>query len=263
VKHGLLLAPFGDLADPRLLAEVAVEAERAGFDGVFVWDHMMRGTTDRAVADPWIALAAVAARTRRVRLGPLVTPLARRRPQKVARETVTLDHLSGGRLVLGVGLGVNTGGELSRFGEEDDDRRRGDLLDEALDLLCGLWSGEPVSHHGPRYRADGVTFRPRPLQLPRIPVWVAARAGARRPVRRAARFDGICPETDLDDLARMLELIHAERGSLNGFDVVAKGRPGADPGPWRQAGATWFLTSTGEFATATEVAAVATAGPPR
>jgi alkanesulfonate monooxygenase SsuD/methylene tetrahydromethanopterin reductase-like flavin-dependent oxidoreductase (luciferase family) len=138
VKHGLFVAPFGELADPGLPSDVAVEAEWGGFGGVFLWDHMMRGATDRPVADPGIAPAAIAARTTRIRLGPLVTPLARRRPQKVARETVTLDVRSGGRLVLGVGLGVNTGGELSRFGEEDDDRRRGGMLDEALELLCDL-----------------------------------------------------------------------------------------------------------------------------
>ena len=181
MRHGLSLAPFGQLADPRVVAALAADAERAGFDGVFLWDHMYRADPFRPVADPWIALAAVAAATDRIRLGPLVTPVARRRPQKLARETTTLDHLSGGRLIVGVGLGVNTGGELTRFAEEDDDRIRGDRLDEGLDLLSRLWSGEEVSHHGPHFTADAVRFLPRPVQEPRIPIWVAAPTGRGRP----------------------------------------------------------------------------------
>src|SRR5436305_1185984 len=146
MRHGLSLAPFGELADPRAVAGLASDAERAGFDGFFLWDHMYRpGPPFRPVADPWIVLAAVATATERMRIGPLVTPVARRRPQKLARETTNLDQLSGGRLVLGVGLGVNTGGELTRFGEEDDARARGDRLDEGLELLCRLWSGEAVT----------------------------------------------------------------------------------------------------------------------
>src|SRR5947209_3268462 len=107
MHHGISLAPFGEMADPWELADAALAAERAGFDGFFVWDHMLRAGPARPMADPWVALAAVAARTETIRIGTLVTPLARRRPQKLARETVTLDQLSRGRLILGVGLGVN------------------------------------------------------------------------------------------------------------------------------------------------------------
>jgi alkanesulfonate monooxygenase SsuD/methylene tetrahydromethanopterin reductase-like flavin-dependent oxidoreductase (luciferase family) len=263
MRHGLSLAPFGDLADPRALAEVAAAAEAAGFDGVFVWDHILRAGPPRPMADPWIALAAVAAATRTIRLGTLVTPLARRRPQKLARETATLDVLSGGRLVLGVGLGVNTGGELTRFGEEEDDRRRGDLLDEGLELLCRLWSGEEVVHRGAAYTADGVRFLPRPVQRPRIPIWVAAPTGRPRPVRRAARYDGICTDAGAAEATALLDRIRAERGRLDGFDVVASGRPGDDPGGWERAGATWWITALPDPVERGELERVLAAGPPR
>ncbi|HSD80991.1 MAG TPA: LLM class flavin-dependent oxidoreductase, partial [Solirubrobacteraceae bacterium] len=165
-RRGIFLAPFGELADPRRVAALAARAEARGWDGFFVWDHIAYDPPVRAVADPWIVLAAVAGATERVRLGPLVTPLARRRVQKLARETATLDLLSGGRLVLGAGLGGDRGGELSAWGEERDPRLRARLLDAGLGRLAELWSGE---------------FEPRPLQRPRIPVWIAVRWPNRRP----------------------------------------------------------------------------------
>jgi alkanesulfonate monooxygenase SsuD/methylene tetrahydromethanopterin reductase-like flavin-dependent oxidoreductase (luciferase family) len=241
MRHGLMLAPFGEVADPRVIADLAADAERAGFDGFFVWDHMYRAEPFRPVADPWIALAAIAAATEVIRLGPMVTPVARRRPQKLARETTTLDHLSGGRLVLGAGLGVNTGGELTRFGEEDDARLRGDRLDEGLELLCRLWSGDEVTHHGRYFTADGVRFEPRPLQTPRIPIWVAAPSGKPRPLRRAARYDGICTDLGPAEAPGLLERLRSERGDLDGFDVVVMGEPGTDWSGWERAGATWWI----------------------
>ncbi|MGH9092710.1 MAG: LLM class flavin-dependent oxidoreductase, partial [Acidimicrobiales bacterium] len=196
MRHGLFFPPFGELAEPARVVEVAVAAEEAGWDGVFLWDHMIRPAGQpQELADVWIVMAAVAAATRRIRFGPMVTPLARRRPQKVAREAVTLDRLSQGRLVLGVGLGVDSGGELGRFGEEVDERARAARLDEALDLVLDLWSGRRVDHHGPCFTADDVRFLPTPVQSPRIPVWAAARGEPLRagPLRRAARLDGIFP----------------------------------------------------------------------
>ena len=261
MRHGLSLAPFGQLADPRVVAALAADAERAGFDGVFLWDHMYRADPFRPVADPWIALGAVGAATDRIRLGPLVTPVARRRPQKLARETTTLDHLSGGRLILGVGLGVNTGGELTRFAEEDDDRIRGDWLDEGLDLLSRLWSGEEVSHHGPHFTADAVRFLPRPLQEPRIPIWVAAPTGRGRPVRRAARYDGICTDATPAEGPALLDRIRRERGSIDGFDIVVAGPPGTDPGGWKRAGATWWIIDFPDPVDPETVAAVIADGP--
>ena len=208
MRHAVNLPPFGPYADPAVVVDLAVAAEEGGWDGIFLWDHIVRTHEPHrlAAADPWILLAAIAAATERIRLGPMVTPLARRRPQKVARETVTLDHLSGGRLTFGVGLGVNTDGELRRFGETVDDKARAAEYDEALQLLLALWSGDEVDHHGPHFTAECVRFVPRPIQQPRIPVWGAARGGAVRPVRRAARLDGLFPvTTDLDQLAAMLE----------------------------------------------------------
>lgn len=146
------------------------------------------------MADPWITLAAIAAATEEVMLGPMVTPLARRRPVKVARETATLDRLSGGRLILGVGLGGDQfAAEFSKTGEQVDDRARGEMLDEALAILMAAWPGEPVNHRGRHYLVDDVQFLPRPVQRPRIPVWAAAFPGNVKPLRRAARYDGLFP----------------------------------------------------------------------
>ena len=186
-----------EYADPHVLVELAVAAEAAGWDGVFLWDHIAR-EEDPAIpaTDPWIALAAIAARTQRVRLGMMVTPLPRRRPWKVARETVALDVLSGGRFTLGVGLGGGAQNEFAAFGEEVDARGRADLLDEGLAILEGLWSGAPFSHEGERMTVRDAQFLPRPVQEPRIPVWVAGRWPNRRPFRRAARWDGMFPIFD-------------------------------------------------------------------
>ena len=169
MRHGLYVAPFGELSDVRVLAAVAREAEASGWDGFFVWDHVM--TFDGLeVADPWIALTAVALATERVRLGAMVTPLARRRPWDVARQVAVLDRLSGGRLVFGAGLGGDSRRELSAFGEERDPRARAALLDEALDLVVDLWRGEPVTRAGGAFALDEAVVRPTPLQQPRPPV---------------------------------------------------------------------------------------------
>jgi alkanesulfonate monooxygenase SsuD/methylene tetrahydromethanopterin reductase-like flavin-dependent oxidoreductase (luciferase family) len=251
VRRAIYLAPFGELADPRAVADVALAAEEAGFDGVFVWDHVWRPEHRvDAVGDAWITCAAIAAATHRVRLGPMVVPLSRRRPQRVARESVALDRWSGGRLTLGIGLGVDTDGELARFGEETDERVRGDRLDEALEVLLRLWSGEPVRHRGRHFRADDVRFLPTPSQSPRPPVWGAARGGAPpRPLRRAARLDGLFPVgATPDQLIAMLDVVRDARGSLDGFDVAVPLRD-EDPAALEAAGATWLLTALAETAT--------------
>src|SRR5919201_6488707 len=194
MRSGLFLPLFDPLADPAVVARLSAEAEEAGWHGVFVWDNLRYVEPVVEVADPWITLAAMATATERIRLGPMVTPLARRRPAKVARETATLDRLSGGRLTLGVGLGSDRfAGEYSITGEELDDRRRAQMLDESLEILTAAWSGEPVHHHGEHYSIDGVRFLPRPVQRPRVPVWVAGYPGRQKPLRRAARYDGFFP----------------------------------------------------------------------
>lgn len=164
MRSGLFLPPFDALADPAIVARLSAEAEDAGWDGVFIWDHVRWREPVAAIADPWITLAAMATATERIRLGPMVTPLARRRPVKVARETATLDGLSGGRLTLGVGLGNDEfGSEYSMTGGELDVKRRARMLDEALAILTAAWSGEPVDHHGEFYTVDGMRFLPRPV----------------------------------------------------------------------------------------------------
>ena len=274
VRHALFVAPFGELADPAVVLDLAVTAEARGWDGLFLWDHVLRPVTDpQDIADPWILLAAVATVTTTIRIGPMVTPVVRRRPQKLAREAVTLDHLSGGRLTLGLGLGVDSGRELSAFGETVDARERGDVLDEGTELLCALWSGERVVHHGTRFTADDVAFLPRPVQRPRIPLWFAARGDARRPVRRAARYDGLFPiEMDRHALARALDLVAAERGDLDGFDVAARVVPGPGPADARTEagvplaelaalGVTWAFHAFGASERAADVLEYAAAGP--
>jgi alkanesulfonate monooxygenase SsuD/methylene tetrahydromethanopterin reductase-like flavin-dependent oxidoreductase (luciferase family) len=263
VRHALFLPPFGELAEPRVLCDLAVAAEGSGWDGFFLWDHMRRPPHDPAeVADPWVCLSAVAAVTSKLRLGPMITPLARRRPQKVARETTTLDHLSGGRLVLGVGLGVDTDGELRRFAEETDPTRRADMLDEALDVLCALWSGEEVTHQGAHYSVEAVRFLPRPVQQPRVPVWLAARPGSARPLRRAARYDGLFPiEPDPDELARMVDVVVDARGDLDGFDIAVLDRKGVDLEGLARHGATWAMREVLPGARLADVSRLAAAGP--
>jgi alkanesulfonate monooxygenase SsuD/methylene tetrahydromethanopterin reductase-like flavin-dependent oxidoreductase (luciferase family) len=175
----------------------------------------------------------------------MVTPITRRRPIKLARETITLDHLSKGRLTLGLGLGVDSSRELSGFGEIVDARQRGQRLDEGADLLAAFWSGEQVDFHGEHFVADAVTVLPRPVQRPRIPMWFAARGEARRPVRRAARFDGLIPiEVDERGLSEMVAVVVEERGSLAGFDIAGRPTSPSQYAAFREIGATWSFIET-------------------
>jgi alkanesulfonate monooxygenase SsuD/methylene tetrahydromethanopterin reductase-like flavin-dependent oxidoreductase (luciferase family) len=253
MRSALFLPLFDELADPAIAVRLSAEAEEAGWDGVFVWDRLRWQEPVVDVADPWITLAAIATATERIRLGPMVTPLARRRPAKVARETATLDRLSGGRLTLGVGLGSDRfGSDFSITGEELDERRRARMLDESLEILQAAWSGQPVHHRGEHYTVDGMLFLPRPVQRPGVPVWVAGSYGRPRPLRRAARYQGFVP-VDLehpDQLAEMvadLAALRREAGTAatEPYDIVAALPVGNDPEPYRAAGATWWLA---EFA---------------
>jgi alkanesulfonate monooxygenase SsuD/methylene tetrahydromethanopterin reductase-like flavin-dependent oxidoreductase (luciferase family) len=235
-RRAIFLAPFDELSDPRLVAKLAVRAEERGWDGFFVWDHIDYRAPVSAIADPWITLAAIAARTEKVVIGPLVTPLARRRMHQLARETVTLDRLSQGRLVLGVGLGSDRSGEFDRerFGEEPDIKARAKLLDDGLARLAGFWAGE---------------FEPRPVNGT-IPVWVAIRWPFRkRPLERGAKFEGIFP-IDQESPEALAELIAAVGP---GKEIVVTNPAGTDPTPWAEAGATWCLTGFGAQPTYAEV----------
>jgi alkanesulfonate monooxygenase SsuD/methylene tetrahydromethanopterin reductase-like flavin-dependent oxidoreductase (luciferase family) len=249
-KRGVFLPPFDELADPRTLVELAQRAEQNGWDGFFLWDHVNYRPPVGAVADAWIALAAIAGATDRIRLGPMVTPLSRRRIQKVARETATLDRLSDGRFTLGVGLGSDRNGELEPFGEEVDPRKRAELLDRGLARLTSFWAGE---------------FEPQPVQSPRIPVWVAGRwTTRRRPLERAVRWDGFFP-IELPDpaaLARIAEEVSELRAAGDGgFDLVAEIPPGDAAAPWEAAGATWVLSGFEARARLREVEATIDGGP--
>ena len=247
MKRAIDVGPFGELADPRVLASLAARAEDLGWDGFFVWDHINYRAPVRAVADPWVALAAVACATSRVRIGALVTPLSRRRVHKVARETVTLDWLSSGRLTFGAGLGSVRNNELEPYGEVVDPRERANLLDQGLDALARYWAGE---------------FEPLPVQRPRPPVWVAGEWPNQRPVRRALRWDGLFtiglpgPEA----LAGLAAAIREARPD-SPFDLITELPPDTDLGPWEQAGLTWAVTHFGVQPTEAGVRAVIEAGP--
>ncbi|QFU92023.1 LLM class flavin-dependent oxidoreductase [Amycolatopsis sp. YIM 10] len=263
-NQALWLPLFDDLADPRTVARLAAEAEAGGWDGVFVWDHVRWQAPVRQVADPWITLTAMATATERLRFGPMITPLARRRPVKVARETATLDQLSGGRLTLGVGLGSDRfGQELSKTGEQLDDRVRARMLDESLEILTAAWSGEPVHHHGEHYTVDGIEFLPRPAQRPGIPVWAAGFPGNVKPLRRAARHDGFFPVNleHPDQLAEVVSTITGLRNTTAPYDYAVALAPGTDPAPYAEAGATWVLAEFSPGVSLDEVRGVLREGP--
>jgi alkanesulfonate monooxygenase SsuD/methylene tetrahydromethanopterin reductase-like flavin-dependent oxidoreductase (luciferase family) len=251
MQLGLYIPPFDELADPALLARLAAEAEEAGWDGVYIWDHVRWREPVLAVADPQITLAAIAGATERIRLGPMVKPLSRRRPAKVARETATLDRLSGGRLTLGVGLGSDQfAREYSITGEEQDERRRAQMLDEALSILQAAWTGERVRHRGEHYTIDAMRFLPRPAQRPGVPIWVAGYHGNSKPLRRAIRYQGFFPVgiEHPDQLAEIsAELRRLGRDTTDGaaapFDIAVELDPGSDPAPYAAAGATWGLVA--------------------
>lgn len=249
MRHGVTVPNIGELD---ALISLGVEAERAGWDGFFLWDQMafMAGVAV-PVHDPWVTLAAVASRTSRIRIGTMVTPVARRRPWKLARETATLDHLSRGRLVLGVGLGFPPDADFADLGEDPDAAVRARKLDEGLEVLARCWSGEPFSYDGSVYHVRRASFLPRPVQRPRIPIWVAGMWPNRRPFRRAARWDGVFPIAVRDGEPQPLrpdELpdVMAEvrrHGELEpGYNVVVLDG-GAAPADLQRAGATWVLDS--------------------
>lgn len=239
------------------MVELARGAEDAGWDGFFLWDHYFWGSPqNEPMADTWTLLTAIAARTERMKLGPLVTPLPRRRPWTVARQAVTLDHLSGGRVVLGVGIGGDWFGDYSVFGEPAGDKEHGEMLDEALAIITGLWSGEPFTFSGRHYTVSEAQFSPRPVQQPRIPIWVAGNWPNKKPFRRAARWDGVAAEarSDLEYLKpehieEIRTYIREERETEGPFEITQIGRtPGNDlaaakaiVAPYAEAGVTWWL----------------------
>jgi alkanesulfonate monooxygenase SsuD/methylene tetrahydromethanopterin reductase-like flavin-dependent oxidoreductase (luciferase family) len=281
MRAGINVPNFGDYADPQVFVRLARATEEAGWDGLFVWDHVLVDPDwGLPIADPWVLLAAAAMVTDRIRIGPMVTPLPRRRPWVVARQATTLDHLSGGRLVLGAGLGAPPDAEFAAFGEDPDAAVRAAKLDESLGILAGLWSGEPFSWTGRHYRLEPMRFAPEPLQRPRIPIWLAGYWPHRTAFERAARWDGVFPasrHTDetgepipLDELVRVLEVIRGARGgSLDSFDVAVMGESPSDSSaaqllrPYADLGTTWWLeTLSGRRGDLDEMLARVAVGPP-
>jgi alkanesulfonate monooxygenase SsuD/methylene tetrahydromethanopterin reductase-like flavin-dependent oxidoreductase (luciferase family) len=254
MRYGISIPAFADFSDPRALAELAREAEAAGWDGFFIWDAMFFDPTFHPMADPWVALAAVALSTQQMRIGTLVTPIARRRPWKLARETVSVDRLSQGRLILGVGLGDPAQWDFGFFGEETNPKSRARQLDEGLDVLTGLWTGQPFAYQGEQFHVKEVIFRPTPLQSPRIPIWVGGWWPHKAPLRRAARWDGVCPvkgggSITPDEWRELIAYVQPHRTGPAPFDAVHFGAtPGDNPSQaaeivetYAQAGVTWWI----------------------
>ncbi|GLV59295.1 luciferase-like protein [Dictyobacter sp. S3.2.2.5] len=257
MQYGLDIPTAGAFADPRTLADLAVEAEEAGWDGFFLWDTIfMPGHPEIPVVDPWIALAGIAMRTQRIKIGAFLTPLPRRRPWQVARASVGLDHLSNGRLIFGAALGYHDL-DFIPFGETFDPKIRAEKLDEGLAILDGFWSGETFSFDGKHYQIHDVSLQPRPLQSPRIPIWLAGGWPRRKPLRRAARWDGIYLMTTNQDTGQMLTpaevrevitYINANRTARGPFNVALNVKPSENTHQnaelvrqYSEAGATWWI----------------------
>ena len=254
MRFGICVPAFADFSDPRSLAELAHDAEVAGWDGFFIWDAMFFDPTFHPMADPWVSLAAVALSTQQMRIGTMVTPIARRRPWKLARETVSVDRLSNGRLILGVGLGDPVQWDFGFFDEATDPRIRARRLDEGLDILTGLWTSQPFHYQGDQYNVKEVIFRPTPVQSPRIPIWVGGWWPNKPPLRRAARWDGVCPvkgggSITPDEWRELLAYVQANRTSTTPFDAVHSGAtPGDNPTQaaemvesYANVGVTWWI----------------------
>jgi alkanesulfonate monooxygenase SsuD/methylene tetrahydromethanopterin reductase-like flavin-dependent oxidoreductase (luciferase family) len=260
MRYSVYVPNFGDFAAPETFADVARGAEEAGWDGLLVWDHVVeQKDLRREIADPWILLTAAALATNRIRLGTAITPVARRRPAKLAREVTTLDRLTGGRMILGVGLGAPVRDEYASFGDTTDTRVLAQRLDEGIHALDLLWSGEPVTYHGNQVTLDDVAFLPTPVQRPRVPVWVGGLWPNKAPMRRAARWDGAIPGTagmtqarppevhEVRDLVRFLRDRRVENGLADKpFDIAIggaspTGAAGRDlVGPLADLGVTWW-----------------------
>ena len=256
MQYGFII-PRGDL---ETILEMTIEAEEAGWDGVFYWDGIYIESAG-PMYDPWVTLGAMALQTKRVRLGAVLTPPSRRRPWKLARETVTVDHLSHGRLIVPVGLGALDDGGFTKVGEATDRKVRAELLDEGLDILTGLWSGKPFHFQGKHYHLDEMTFQPPPVQSPRIPIWVVGAWPSMKSMQRVLRYDGLLPtkltspgnDTAMtpDDIRAMKAYIEAHRTLTTPFDIVWEGEtPGDDREraaqiiqPFIDAGITWWTES--------------------
>jgi alkanesulfonate monooxygenase SsuD/methylene tetrahydromethanopterin reductase-like flavin-dependent oxidoreductase (luciferase family) len=261
MRFAVNIPNFGAFGDPRAVADLARRAEEAGWDALFVWDHVTWvKNRHRQISDPWVLLTAAALATSRIRLGTMITPVPRRRVSTLARQVTTLDRLTGGRMILGAGLGAPVADEYGSFGDTTDVRKLATRLDEGLFVLNTLWSGEPVTFHGQELVVDDVTFVPVPVQRPRVPIWVAGEWPAKPPMRRAARWDGAVPLLYADgpgqppraDAATVREVSEflaecrdKEGRAAEPFDLAVCGTSEPEAaadiiGPLAEAGATWW-----------------------
>lgn len=281
MRFGLDVPTTGEYADPRALAQLATEAEVMGWDGFFIWDVLLGGREALPSVDPWIALAAIALRTTRLRIGTFVLALPRHRPWLVARQLANLDQLSGGRVTCAVGIGHQER-DYRAFGEDGDAVERARKLDEGLAVVTGLWGGERFSFAGRHYTLDDVTLAARPIQTPRIPIWAAGGWPRRAPFRRAARWDGVCLKSRhqerreplaLEDFRAGVAYIREQRAAQGKadepFDIVMSGETPLDVAeaaaqvrPFAEAGATWWVEEGLGF-TLQELRERIRSGPPR
>ncbi len=257
MHYGLYMPNFGRAAHPRVLAKLASDAEKSGWDGFSLWDHLVEWDKRVPIYDSFTSLAAMAASTQRIRLGTTVTPLAKSKPWLVARQMATLDHLSNGRMMLGVGLGAEESTDYERFGEVGEDRILAEKLDESLDIITGLWKAKPFSYNGKHYRVKKTVFLPAPVQKPRIPIWVGGLWPRKGLFKHAARWEGVIPLrapselAEPEDLREIMAYIKMHRTGRGHFDLVKIGwTSGVDQredrlkvAPYVEAGITWWLES--------------------
>ena len=253
MKYAINIPNFGLYGNPINMANLAIEAEKAGWDGFFLWDHLvLNGNMNVPFLDPWISLTTIAMRTEKIKIGPFITPIPRRRPWKLAREAISLDHLSNGRLILGVGLGTPEK-DFTTFGESFDLKVRATMLDEGLDILKGLWTGQDFSYEGEYYQVKNARFLPTPING-NIPIWVAGMWPYKKPFQRAAKYDGACPisanypdQLTHEEVRQIIVYIRKNRINTKIFDVIITGETPNDPSegfkivePYRNNGVTWW-----------------------
>ena len=257
VKFGLYVPNFGKSSHPLILTEMAVDAEKSGWDGFFLWDHLVEWDKMLPLSDSLTALAAIAVKTKKIRIGTTLSPLPRYKPWTLARQTATLDQLSNGRLILSVGLGAIESCDYVRFGEDPNNIVLAEKLDESLQIITGLWTGKRFSFQGKHYSVGPSIFLPTPKQRPRIPIWVGGSWPRQRPFKRAARWDGVLPLRlpeglpKPSDLREIAAFIKKHRSATGSFDIVNIGwttgvsqRKDAEKvASFIEAGMTWWLES--------------------
>ena len=274
MKYGAAL-PYGSARSAANLAQIA---EASDWDGIFLGDAIW-------CQDPMICLSAAAMVTSRIRLGTMVVPVPLRRPWKLASESVALDHLSNGRLTLGLGAGAIWMGWHAFPDEVTDTKIRAEMLDETIDILDLLYQHKPFDYAGKHYHLklsllDEMHYPPKPLQQPRLPIWVPGIWPRMKSMRRILKCDGLLPqkmnskgefeEVTPEDLRQMKAYLDANRTLTNPFDIAIEGKTdGLDPAQdrdklqdWIDAGATWWVEGLWG-ATEEQAAARLRLGPPQ